>query len=128
MIFSCIAGIISSANFDEDYTGQPPTREVTVTVTTTETVGAIPESCTQAMRLMAELMDANREVVAIGPQQLDIMSAAHQAIVERDWSTLNKLGQKQRDLQSQTSRPVDAAMAGYDKAVKAAKECEDATR
>lgn len=123
-----IGGIISGTGFvkSQAETDVPPA-VVEVQTTVTETKYAMPPACIAAQKKLRALMDSNRKMAGVSAKQLDLMSAAHQAITERDWQTLNRLGQEQRDLSASVAEPTSVALQGYDEAVRLMSECQDAT-
>ena len=89
----------------------PPTVEPapTVTVTVTEQVNRLPESCKKAMRDMGKYLDAAAAVGNAHSHQLDIISDAYVAIQLRDWKKLNDLTDRQRQL-GRTLGPASSAV------------------
>lgn len=69
------------------------------TVTVTKTVVELPKSCRDALAAFDKYLDAASAVGAANNQQLDIIGAATQAILLRDWKMLSKTAEDQRNLE-----------------------------
>jgi hypothetical protein len=73
-----------------------------VTVTETKTVTRLPKSCERALKDMGKYLDAAAAVSDAGDRQLDLLSEAYVAILQKDWRSLNVVSEKQRSLQTDT--------------------------
>lgn len=87
---------------DRDPLASPSAPRPTVTVTETRTVTKLPKSCTLAIRDMRKYLDAAAAVSDAGDKQIDLLSEAYVAILQKDWRGLNVVSEKQRDLQTDT--------------------------
>jgi hypothetical protein len=87
---------------EHDRLAPPPASEPAVTVTKTKTVTRLPPSCERALRDMGKYLDAAAAVSNAGDRQIDLLSEAYVAILQKDWKGLNAVSEKQRDLQTDT--------------------------
>lgn len=82
-------------------------------VTVTKTVNQMPEACTRALKAAAKVLDAAADTASASDKQLDILSEAYQAILDRDWRKLNTVADKQRELERTLSAPNAKFLPGY---------------
>jgi hypothetical protein len=96
---------------------QSPAPAVTVTVTKTvtkvEEVERLPLSCQKALIGASHTLDSAAAITSANNKQLDIMSEAYVAIVNKNWQRLNALAQQQRDLERSLKVPTVTAMLPY---------------
>lgn len=97
VIFMCgvgFGGLISKPD-PADYR-QPETKvEVRTTV-----VYRLPDSCQRALAGTQKYLESAAAIASANDKQLDIFSAAYQAILAKDWRKLNDLSEEQRRLES----------------------------
>lgn len=87
---------------------QSPSPEPVVTVTVTSTTApTIPESCKEAIQQAIVALDSASRISSVSGTQLDIISKATQAILNKDQAKLNEAADEQRRLESSTAH--DAA-------------------
>lgn len=96
----------------------------TVTVTVTETVNGLPESCQRAIVLMRSVIEDINLLNSKSAVQLDIASAAHIAIIEKDWRALGQVQLRQRQLSQVQEEAYQDFKTKYKPALDALDQCE----
>jgi hypothetical protein len=96
---------------------------VTATVTVTETKYALPDSCRRVMEGWEKYLHAAAEITSANGAQLDIMSEAYQAILQKDWKKLNDLTDRQRKLEHDLSGETLKLLPNLEQITKDIKQC-----
>lgn len=113
-VLLCVGFCTGASATPEPTTVTVPGDTVTVTVTETkEQALTQPASCTVAIEQAKRTIQKASTVAAANDKQLDIMSAAYQAIFEKDAEALNKASIRQRDLERELSSAAIPVLMAY---------------
>lgn len=85
----------------------------TVTITKTVTVHEMPEACSRALKSASEILEQAAVTASASDKQLDILSEAYQAILQKDWRKLNTIADKQRALERELAQSNVEFLPGY---------------
>lgn len=95
-----LGGLAASCGRASTIAAAEPTPARTVTVTQTVKLPGetkpLPESCTEALRLMEETMPAQSAIMSQGNKHLDLLSEGYRALLSKDPNELNRVVEKQR--------------------------------
>lgn len=82
-------------------------------VTVTKTVTDMPEVCRRALKSASEILEQAAATASVSDKQLDILSEAYQAILQKDWRQLNTIADKQRTLERELAQYNVEFLPGY---------------